>query len=339
MADVLNVAVIGCGQMGMHHAKIYQKLSGVNLVAVCESFEERRNAASSELGCEGYTSMEEMFKAHPELSAVSIAMPDNAHLEAVETAIKYKQNILLEKPIAKDMTDGKAILDMVAGYDKVFLVGHLLRYDPRFYGLKEAIEDGELGELIHIYLRRNSPITGPRRYIGASDLSMHVMIHDIDYVNWFLGCKATKVYAKARSVALKEYGMNDVIYALVTYENGLVTCMEACWVLPENSPTIIDDQAEITGTKGTAYIDACDNGLRLITSKRVQYPDTRHWPYVDGAPSGDLNAQLSGFVSSIINGTKPLSTATDAYNALTVVDAIERSIKEHREVDVTGWQD
>ena len=337
--EALNVAVIGCGQMGMHHAKIYKNLSGVNLVAICESFEQRRTEAARELGCDGYASMEEMFAAHPELQAVSITMPDNAHLEAVETAKKHGQHILLEKPIAKDLADGKKILDMVRDYDKVFLVGHLLRYDPRFYGLKEAIDEGELGELIHIYLRRNSPIVGPRRYIGASDLSMHVMIHDIDYVNWFLGCRATKVYAKARSVALKEHGMNDVIYALVTYESGLIACMEACWVLPENSPTIIDDQAEVCGTKGTAYIDACDNGLRVISSRRVQYPDTRHWPYVDGAPSGDLNAQLSGFVSSIQNGTKPLSTATDAYNALTVVEAIERSIKEQREVEVLGWED
>lgn len=335
--EALRVAVIGCGQMGMHHAQIYKKMSGVCLVAICESFEQRRSQAAKELGCQGYASMEEMFCAHPEIQAVSIAMPDNAHLEAVEIAVKYKQHILLEKPLAKDLEEGKKIIKLVNGYDKVFLVGHLLRYDPRFYGLKQAIDAGELGEIIHIYLRRNSPITGPKRYIGASDLSLHVMIHDIDYVNWFLGCKATKVYAKARSVALKQHGMNDVIYALVSYENGVIACMESCWVLPENSPSIIDDQAEICGTKGTAYIDSCDRGLRLISSQRVQYPDTRHWPYVDGAPSGDLNAQLCGFVSSVTNGTKPLSDGVTAFNALTVVQAIENSIKEGKEVDVVGW--
>ncbi len=337
MGSSINVAVVGCGQMGLHHARIYKTLAGVNLVAICENFEERRLASAKELDCIGYATMEDMFAAHPDLDAISITTPDNAHLEAVELAVKNNVHVLLEKPIAHNLEDSKKILDMVETYDKVFLVGHLLRYDPRYYGLKEAIDQGDLGDLIHMYLRRNSPIVGPRRYIGASDLSMHVMIHDIDYVNWYVGCKPVKVIAKARSVALKEHNMNDVIYALVTYENGFIACMEACWVLPETSPTIIDDQLEITGTKGTAYIDSCDKGLRFVTEKNVLYPDTRHWPYVDGAPSGDLHAEVSGFITSIVNGTQPLSTARDAYNAITVVDAIERSISQGAEVDVLGW--
>ena len=337
MSKVLQVAVIGCGQMGMHHARIYKKLPGVELLAICEAFEERRSSAAKELGCLGYGDMEKMFEEHPEIDAVSICMPDNAHLSAAEIAIRHHKHILIEKPIAKDLADGRKILDMVQGYDKVFLVGHLLRYDPRFYGLKEEIDAGALGELVHISLRRNSPITGPRRYIGASDLSMHVMIHDIDCVNWFVGSRPVKVFAKARSVALKEYDMNDVIYALVTYENGVVVCMEACWTLPETSPTIIDDQVEIIGVKGAAYIDPCDKGLRLIRSEGVHYPDTRHWPYVDGAPTGDLSAEVSGFVSSILNGTRPLSDATDAYRALIVVDAIERSIATGMEVGISDW--
>jgi len=337
MSDIIYAAVIGCGQMGTHHAKIYKSLPGVKLTAICESNEQRRTAASQELGCDGYASIAEMFEKHGEINAVSITMPDNAHLEAVREAMSHNVHILLEKPIAKTLEDGQTILSLLDGYDKTFLVGHLLRYDPRFYALKESISSGELGDIIHINLRRNSPIVGPRRYIGASNLSMHVMIHDIDYVNWFLNCRAVKVYAKSRSVLLKEYDMDDVIYALVTYENGTVVCMEACWTLPETSPTIIDDQAEIVGTKGTAYIDACDKGLRLVESSKVLYPDTRHWPYVDGVPSGDLNAEVVGFVSSISTGRKPLSTAVDAFNALTVVDAIERSIKAGTEVDVQNW--
>lgn len=337
MSDTIHVAVIGCGQMGTHHAKIYKSLPGITLAAICEVNESRRVAAAQELGCEGYASIDEMFEKHNNISAVSITMPDNVHLQAVQAAISHNVHILLEKPIAKTLEDGKKILSLLQNYEKTFVVGHLLRYDPRFFALKESIAQGDLGEIIHISLRRNSPIVGPRRYIGASNLSMHVMIHDIDYVNWFLGCKAVKVYAKSRSVLLKEHDMDDVIYALVTYENGTIVCMEACWVLPETSPTIIDDQTEVVGTKGTAYIDACDKGLRLIGSSKVLYPDSRHWPYVDGVPNGDLNAEIVGFISSISSGKKPLSTATDAFNALTVVDAIERSIKSGEEVPVEGW--
>jgi len=309
-------------------------MAGVRLSAICEANEARHKELFDEFGANVYNDIEGMLKAKQEIEAVSITMPDNMHVGAVELAVKYGKHILLEKPIAKNLEDGKRILNLVKNYDKVFTVGHLLRFDPRFNGLKEALDMGDLGEIIHITCRRNSPIVGPRRYIGQSDLSMHVMIHDIDYINWFLKCKPVKVFAKARSILLRENNMNDVIYAIITYENGVIVCMEASWVLPELSPTIIDDQLQLVGTKGVAYIDSCDKGLRFTTDKRSLYPDSRHWPYVNGVPSGDLQAEISGFISAVINNAVPMCSAEEAYRALIVVDAVERSIKEKKEVEI-----
>ena len=175
---------------------------------------------------------------------------------------------------------------------------------------------------------------GPRRYIGASDLSMHVMIHDIDYVNWFMGCQPVKVFARGRSVLLKDVNMKDVIYAVVTYENGAIACLEACWVLPENSPTIIDDKVELVGTKGAAYVDSCDNGVRLVTQEKILYPDSRHWFYANGLPEGDLSEEIMAFINNVVNNTKSIITPKDAYDSLRVVDAIERSMAEGKEVEL-----
>ena len=131
--------------------------------------------------------------------------------------------------------------------------------------------------------------------------------------------------------------MNDVIYALITYENGVLVCMEASWVLPENSPTIIDDQVQVIGTKGAAYIDACDKGLRFTSeAKGSSYPDTRHWPYINASPGGALFSELLAFTSAIMNNSAAhLCSAMDAYIALEVVDAIEKSITTGKEVEIT----
>ena len=333
MSEQIKVGVIGFGQMGQVHAGIYNKLPGVKLTAVCEYNDERRAQAAEQYGCKVYKDYKDLL-TDPEIEAVSIVLPDNMHREAVEIAVANKKHILLEKPLAKELADGEAMYEILKDYVKVFSVGFLLRFYPRFNLIKQSLDAGELGDIIHMYCRRNSPIVGPRRYIGASDLSMHVMIHDIDYVNWFMGCKPVKVFAKARSVLLKEYDMDDVIYALVTYENGAVACLEACWVLPENSPTIIDDKVELVGTKGVVYVDACDNGVRFVTGDRVQYPDSRHWYNVNGAPSGDLSEEIMAFIGNIVNGTKSIITPEDALNSLKVVDAIERSIAEGCEVEL-----
>lgn len=333
MEKSLKVAVIGLGQMGAIHARIYQKLPLVELAAICEYNDERRAEAAAEFGCRTYKDFRELLQ-EPSIDAVSIVLPDNMHRECVECAVANKKHILLEKPLAKELPDGQAIYEITRNYDKVFSVGFLLRYDPRFSMIKKSLDEGELGNIIHLYCRRNSPIIGPRRYIGASDLSMHVMIHDIDYINWYMGCEPVKVFAKGRSVLLKEAGMKDVIYALVTYANGAIACLEACWVLPENSPTIIDDKLELVGTKGVAYVDSCDQGVRLVTDNKVTYPDSRHWYYVNGVPAGDLSEEIMAFVNNILNGTKSIITPKEALDSLRVVDAIERSMKTGLEAEV-----
>lgn len=331
MEKKLKVGVIGVGQMGTYHAEIYTKLPQVELVALCEYNDQRRLEVKEQFGCKVYKDYKELLE-NSDIDAVSIVLPDNIHREAVEIAVKNRKHILLEKPLAKELEDGKAIYEITKDYDKTFTVGFLLRYDPRFNMVKQRLDNGELGEIIHLYCRRNSPITGPKRYIGASDLSMHVMIHDIDYINWYMGCQPVSVFAKNRSVLLKEQGMNDVIYALVTYENGAVACLEACWVLPENSPTIIDDKLELVGTKGVAYVDSCDNGVKFVSNSGISYPDTRHWYYTNGEVSGDLAEEIMAFVNDSLNNRKSIITPKEAYDSLRVVDAIERSIKEGKEV-------
>lgn len=334
MSEKIKVAVIGLGQMGQIHARIYKKLSQVELVAVCDNNEKNRELAVKEFGCKAYKDYKELL-TDPNIDAVSIVLPDDLHRECVEIAVANNKHILLEKPLAKELADGYAMYEITKNYDKVFTVGFLLRFDPRFNLIKQSLDNGELGDIIHLYCRRNSPITGPRRYIGASDLSMHVMIHDIDYINWYMGCEPVKVFAKSRSVLLKDYDMDDVIYAIVTYENGAIACLEACWVLPENSPTVIDDKLELVGTKEVAYVDSCDNGLKIISDQRIIYPDTRHWYYTNGQPAGDLFEQLLAFINNITNNTKSIITAKEALDSLRVVDAIERSIAEGKEVTLS----
>ncbi|EIA21591.1 Gfo/Idh/MocA family protein [Listeria fleischmannii] len=333
MERKVKVAVIGIGQMGTYHAEIYQKLPQVELVAICEYNDEKRAEAEQKFQCQGYKDYHDLLK-NPEIDAVSIVLPDNMHRECVELAVQHNKHILLEKPIAKELEDGEAIYEITKNYDKVFTVGFLLRFDPRFNMVKQRLDNGELGDIIHLYCRRNSPITGPKRYIGASDLSMHVMIHDIDYINWYMNSNPVKVFAKSRSVLLKENGMNDVIYAIVTYENGAIACLEACWVLPENSPTIIDDKLELVGTKGVAYIDSCDQGVKFVSGEGVSYPDSRHWYYVNGEVSGDLAEEVMAFINNVVSGTKSIITPKEALDSLRVVDAIERSIKEGKEVEL-----
>ncbi len=333
MMKSLKIGVVGLGLMGERHVRVYDKMPLIELYALCDANEARAKEQSERYGTKCFTDLEEMLR-DPELDSVDICLPDNLHLRAIELAVLYRKHIMVEKPMACVLSEAKTIYELTKEYDKTFMIGHILRFDPRYSGAKEAVESGNLGDVVSLYARRNSPITGPFHYRGATDLSMHVMVHDIDAVQWIVGSQIRSVYAKASNKVLGQYGMTDAIHALVTFENGLNGCLEACWVLPTTLPESIDDKLEIIGTKGVLYTDSCGSGLMVVDGLRADAPDSRHWPDVNGGVSGALYEELTAFINCIVRGEKSIITPLDGLSTIQVVDAIERSIREGGEIIV-----
>ena len=74
--------------------------------------------------------------------------------------------------------------------------------------------------------------------------------------------------------------------------------------------------------------------MRLVTQEKILYPDSRHWFYANGLPEGDLSEEIMAFINNVVNNTKSIITPKDAYDSLRVVDAIERSMAEGKEVEL-----
>jgi predicted dehydrogenase len=334
MRNGVNVAVIGLGRAGEKHALVYDKLPFVNLVAVCDKDDHLVRRYSELLGTTGYTDFRDLMD-DPTVDAVSVVLPDTLHLDATKTALERGKHILLEKPIASNMADAKQILDLAEQSNRVFMVAHILRHMPQHSLAQQRIAGGEIGDIVHVAARRNSSIAGARAYSSHhTDTSVHLMVHDIDYINWIVASKVNKVFAKARQILLTKYDMNDTVIAMLEYENGVIATLEACWILPDNSPRELDDKIEVIGTKGAVYIDGICTGLEIISSAndRVEMPDTVAWPQINDTIGGSIFEEIVSFVNCMIKGTKPLVGACEAYQALRVVDAIQRSISQGGEI-------
>jgi predicted dehydrogenase len=331
MSEPINVAVIGLGRAGSHHARTFQRIPGVRLVAVCDTAASLLDPFTAQGAVKGYTDYDALL-AHPGLDAVSIVLPDNAHVDAVEKALAAKKHILLEKPLASNLADAKRIAAAAKGYDRVFMVGHLVRYEARYAGAKEELRTGRIGEIIHMAFRRNSSVAGAMRYKSYTDLDMHVMVHDIDLANWFVDAPLVKVYARARSLRLASQGVKDTILAIGEYANGTLVSWEASWALPENVHLELDDKAEVVGTQGVIYIDSCEKGLNVVSPQGVRFPDTRHWPEVNGQVGGAMLDELCHFTLCIRDNARPLSGVSEALAAIEVADAVRRSYTTGREV-------
>ena len=331
--NALNIGIVGLGLMGERHVRVYDKMPLVKVYAVCDANEARAREMAERFGAKMYTDLEQMMQ-DPELTAVDIVLPDNMHRHAVEVAVKYGKHIMIEKPMACELEDAQKMYEVLKDYDKTFMIGHILRFDPRYSMAREAVQAGKVGDVVSVYARRNSPIDGPRHYRGATDLSTHVMVHDIDAIQWILNSKIRTVFAKASDRVLAEIGMTDCIHTMFTTDSGAIGTIEACWILPSSSPTSIDDRLEIIGSDAVVYTENCGNGFELITADKVDATDSRHWPELNGDLSGALYEELTDFVRCALGEKTSCITAEEGLYIVKIVDAIARSIREGREITI-----
>src|SRR3954465_5574849 len=101
----LRVGVIGAGTMGSNHARVLAGLPGITLVGIVDPLPAHRARATDLTDCRTFTRLEELIAAG--VDAVTIAAPTHLHHEIALACIADRVHILVEKPIASTVQEGR----------------------------------------------------------------------------------------------------------------------------------------------------------------------------------------------------------------------------------------
>ncbi|MCX6768735.1 MAG: Gfo/Idh/MocA family oxidoreductase [Candidatus Micrarchaeota archaeon] len=165
----MDVGVIGTGNMGRNHARIYSEMRGVGEVFVYDADGAKGAAAAKQFGCVECKSASELFR---KVDAVSICAPTTKHYEIAKQAISAGVNLLVEKPLSSEIAHAKELVKMVEKAKLVSGVGHIERFNPVVKEAKKLIKDVKYFEI-----KRHNPGSGR---ITDSDVVQDLMVHDID---------------------------------------------------------------------------------------------------------------------------------------------------------------
>jgi UDP-N-acetylglucosamine 3-dehydrogenase len=334
MCDELNAAVIGLGMMGERHARIWHELLQTELVGVYDIVAERTNHVADALRCEAAGSLEELL-ALPGLDLVSICTDDQRHVAPCVAAAEAGKHILLEKPLATTVADADTIIDACRNNGVTLMVGHVVRFDPRYQVAKQAIDAGEVGDIVQVFGRRNNVVSSGRRIGPRTSVAFFLGSHDLDLMRWFCGSEVVRVYAESASKVLADIGCEDTIFALLKYANGAVGCLETCWVVPEGVPNTLDARLEVVGSLGRVAVRVGDESLEIAGQERARRPDIAYGPIMNGLQHGALRTQLEHFAHCVHNKREPMITPADARAAVEVCQAIHESLRTHQPVNLS----
>ena len=138
-ARKVKVCLIGAGQWGRQHARVFSQRQDVTLCAVAGRSLEKTQTRAAEFGLRAYTNVLEMLEREkPEL--VSLSLPNLEHFEATMQVIQSGYPLLVEKPLAFDLREADQMLNEAAKRDLFFAINFNHRYAKPLRLAREAIE-------------------------------------------------------------------------------------------------------------------------------------------------------------------------------------------------------
>lgn len=323
----LRVAVTGVGWIGKIHADILAHCDFAELAAVIDTDPERGSNLARVYGVPYFPTVEEALPAKV-MDACVIAVPDHAHVEPTEQLLLAGVPVLVEKPIAHTVHGAQRLLEVARRKQSRIMVGHTVRFDPRYRLAARAVATGDIGETVHLNAHRIcSRDLGTRVGNGTSPI-LHLGIHDIDAVQWITGRRIESVYAETTSRIMPSCGVQaaDVVLVTCRSQGGVIGQLRFGWTMPTASSPDLDAGLEIFGSIGSVHVRHYDTGVRVSTAGTSILPDAVHFAETVEGPGGILREELRHFALALRTDREFVIPVEDAVDAVVVAEAIARSV-------------
>jgi hypothetical protein len=296
----LRVGVAGVGVMGSNHARVFADLAGIRLVGVADPDPAQRDMVASALGCAGLSNIEELLAEG--VDAMTIAAPTHLHRELALCCIKQGVHVLVEKPIAPSVVEGRAIIAAARHAGVSLMVGHVERFNPTVEAIKEAIR-GE--DILSIAITRVGPFPPRMSNVGVV---IDLAVHDIDLIRWFTESEIAEVQPQLSSAVAER---EDIALLQFRTVSGVLAHINTNWLTPfkARNVTIATRKKYIMGDLLTRQVTECF-GFQPDGSYSMRHLSVGH--------AEPLRAELQAFISAIRAGKEPAVTGDEGVASLEI---------------------
>ena len=325
----LRIGFVGCGGIGSHHLKLWQKTAGAKVVAFCDNQPERADKAAEEYGGKAYYDLDVMLR-EADIEAVDVCTPSGLHADQSIAALQAGKHVLTEKPIDIDLVKIDKLIDIADNSGLKLACIFQSRFSPEIQRAHQLIMDGKLGRIIscstYVKWYRAQDYYSSDAWRGTWALDGGVLgnqgIHSLDQFVWMAGPVAEVEYAHIETIE-REIEAETFALAVCRFESGARGVVEAT----TNAYPGFGQRTEIFGTKGSAGFDGSqvvsfkirDEEIDL-TSKEEKDGDASTDPMALGL--GGHQAQMLDFVLAIKHDRPVLCTGRDARVAVDCLNKI-----------------
>jgi UDP-N-acetylglucosamine 3-dehydrogenase len=333
---VTRVAVVGVGAMGRNHARVFRELPDAELVGVCDQDVNLAEACGAFYQIPGFTDhLALLDRTRPE--AVTVAVPTHEHRPVAEDCLRAGCHVLVEKPIAANLEDGRALIEVADQLDRRLTVGHIERFNPAIIELKRRLDTGQLGRVFQMHARRLGPFPARVRDVGVV---VDLATHDLDIMRYLSGQEATRVYAETKREIHTQN--EDLMTGLVRFADGSQGVLEINWLTPTKVRELT-----VTGERGMFRADYLTQDLYFFENADCS---TDGWDAMDvlrGVSEGvmiryplqrkePLRAELEAFLAAARGEDSRIVSGLDGLRSLALALALTQSADKRQVLELAG---
>lgn len=320
----LRIAVIGTGAMGKSHVRLYKEIEDIEVVAVVDKDKKTIVDISKKYDVKGLTDYKELDN----VDAASICVPTKYHKEVSLYFIKKGVHVLIEKPIATDVSEARELIGAAKKNNVKLMVGHVERFNPVVQEVKKRVLEGKLGKIYDIKALRFSPF--PHRVIDVG-VTVDLAVHDIDVLMYLTGSDVERVYAETSQRI--HNSKEDLLNALLRFKNGVNGVLHTSWLTPRKVREFF-----VTGEKGMFVGKYLTQELTFYNNQFA----TEGFDYSKGVKTviegkseeikienkEPLKLELEEFISCIKEDREPQVTGEDGLKVLNIAMNMIKAAKE-----------
>ncbi|MGB7017654.1 MAG: Gfo/Idh/MocA family oxidoreductase, partial [Xanthobacteraceae bacterium] len=298
--STLRIGVVGVGVMGSNHARVLAELPGVKLVGVADPERKHRDFVARKLGCAAIAGVDELLDL--KVDAVTIAAPTHLHHDIALTCIARGVHVLVEKPIASSVEEGRSIIAAARRAGVTLMVGHVERFNPAVQSIKRAIQDQDI---LSIAITRVGPFPPRMSNVGVV---IDLAVHDIDLIRWFTESEIVEIQPQTSSAVAER---EDIALLQFRTASGVLAHINTNWLTPFKARTIhiATRDKYLIGDLLTLQVTECF-GFQPDGSYSM-----RHLSIGYAEP---LRSELAAFVNAIRTGQSPPVTGDEAVASLEI---------------------
>ena len=308
----LRVAVVGTGEFGRNHARVYREIQDAELVGVFDNSVERAKATAAEFRTRAFDALDEL---QGRADAASVAVPTAEHAEIGCRLMEMGLDVLVEKPMAKDLAQADALLDAAKRHHRLLQVGHVERFNPAVLAVEPMLNHPLFFEVhrLGVFTPRSLDV----------DVIYDLMIHDLDILLALVKQPVTELRAVGIPVLTDKV---DIAHARLEFAGGAVANVTASRVSTERVRKVRFFQQHEYISLDYARRDV----LRVGVKKAGPQPEFA-FEKLPASAVEPLRAELESFVHAVRTRTEPRVNGAAGRAALELAARVMASIQEHGE--------